>query len=201
MQRVAIGFDDPAEADRVLSELHRLHQDDLLDVDDAVVAIRPPHGEVQLKQSVNLKASSAAAGLVSGGRFGLLIGLLFQNPLAGFALGGLAGTGVGAFSGSLLDYGIDDDFMRSLAQALPPNGSALFVLARKVQPDRVLAELSRFRGRVLHTTLSLEQEQRLKAELSGVNPAPAPSPPARTDCIRRQPSCKEGRSSPASSAG
>ncbi|MBV9376316.1 MAG: DUF1269 domain-containing protein, partial [Alphaproteobacteria bacterium] len=42
------------------------------------------------------------------------------------------------------------------------------LLVRKVQPERVLAELSQFRGHVLRTSLSSEQEARLQAALSGV---------------------------------
>jgi uncharacterized membrane protein len=82
------------------------------------------------------------------------------------AVGGLVGAGAGALSGSLVDYGIDDNFIRQIADTLQPNTSALFVLVRKAQPDKVLAELSRFRGKVLRTSLSPEQESRLRAVLS-----------------------------------
>ena len=164
---VAIGFDGTTEADRVLMELKRLQKEYLLDLEDAVIVVRPPEGKVQLKQSVNLAAAGAASGIWAGGLFGMLIGLLFLNPLAGFALGGLAGAGAGALSGSLVDYGIDDNFIRSLGETLPPNSSALFALVKKAQPEKVLAELTKFRGRVLRTSLSPEQEERLKAALSG----------------------------------
>ena len=164
---IAVGFDDVAEADRVLTDLKRLQKEYLIDLEDAVVVVRPPEGKVQLKQSVNLTAAGAATGATTGALFGTLIGMLFLNPLAGFAVGGLVGGGTGALSGSLSDYGIDDDFMRSLVQNLPPNSSALFVLIRKAQPEKVLAEISKFRGRVLRTSLSPEQEQRLQAALSG----------------------------------
>jgi uncharacterized membrane protein len=50
---------------------------------------------------------------------------------------------------------------------LQPNSSALFILVRKAQPEKVLAEMSRFRGRVLRSSLSPEQEARLQAALSG----------------------------------
>ena len=164
---VVIGFDTQQEADRVLTELRRLEQEYLLDLEDAVVAIRLPDGKVQLKQSINLVGAGAASGALSGGFWGMLLGLLFLNPLAGFAVGGLAGAGAGALSGSAIDYGINDDFIRSLAATLKPDTSALFVLVRKAQPEKVLAELSRFKGHVLRTSLSPEQEARLKAALSG----------------------------------
>lgn len=101
--------------------------------------------------------------------------MLFLNPLAGFAIGGALGAGAGALSGSLTDYGIDDEFIKSLGNTIPNNSSALLV--RKVQPEKVLAEFSGLRGRVLKTSLSPEQEQKLQAALSD---AQTPSPQAGT---------------------
>jgi uncharacterized membrane protein len=163
---VAIAFEKPDEADRVLTELARLQKEYLIDLEDAVVAVRQPDGNVQLKQSINLIGVGAASGGLSGAFWGSLVGLLFLNPLAGFAVGGLVGAGSGAVSGSLVDYGIDDNFIRSLAETLQPDTSALFVLVRKAQPEKVLAELSGFRGKVLRSSLSPEQEARLQAAIS-----------------------------------
>jgi uncharacterized membrane protein len=163
---VAIAFEKPDEADRVLTELARLQKEYLIDLEDAVVAVRQPDGNVQLKQSINLIGVGAASGGLSGAFWGSLVGLLFLNPLAGFAVGGLVGAGSGALSGSLVDYGIDDNFIRSLAETLQPDTSALFVLVRKAQPEKVLAELSGFRGKVLRSSLSPEQEARLQAAIS-----------------------------------
>jgi uncharacterized membrane protein len=99
--------------------------------------------------------------------WGSLVGLLFLNPLLGLITGGALGAGAGALSGSLVDYGINDDFIRQIGETLQPNTSALFVLVRKAQPEKVLAELSGFRGRVIRSSLSPEQEARLQAALSG----------------------------------
>jgi uncharacterized membrane protein len=74
---------------------------------------------------------------------------------------------MGALAARLADYGINDDFIRSLAKTLEPGHSALFVLIRKAQPEKVLREMSRFRGRVLRSSLSPEDEARLQAALSG----------------------------------
>jgi uncharacterized membrane protein len=103
-----------------------------------------------------------------GGLWGGLVGLLFLNPLLGWVTGAAFGGGAGALAGHLSDYGINDGFMRSLAQQLKPDSSALFVLVRKVQPDKVLKELSQFRGTVIRSSLSPEQEQRLEEALKGV---------------------------------
>ncbi len=174
---IVVGFDTPDEADKVLVKLAGLKKEYLIDLEDAVVVVRDEAGKVHLKQSLNLTAIGASSGLLSGALWGGLVGLLFLNPLAGFAIGGAVGAGAGALSGSLSDYGIDDNFIKSLGETIPNNSSALFVLVRKVQPEKVLAELQGLRGRVLKTSLSPDQEKRLQEALSGVTGA-APAPPA-----------------------
>ena len=62
-------------------------------------------------------------------------------------------------------------YSAAVARAYPPlaDGSVLmpmprlFVLVRKVQPEKVLAELGGLRGRVLKTSLSPEQESKRDA--------------------------------------
>ncbi|MDX1199797.1 DUF1269 domain-containing protein [Sinorhizobium medicae] len=174
---IVVGFDSTDEADKVLLKLNSLRKEYLIDLEDAVVVVRDAEGKVHLKQSLNLTAVGATSGLLSGSLWGGLVGLLFLNPIAGFAIGGALGAGAGALSGSLADYGIDDEFIKSLGNTIPNGSSALFVLVRKVQPEKVLAEFSGLRGRVLKTSLSLEQEQRLQAALSQ---AQTPSPQAGT---------------------
>lgn len=164
---VAVSFDNPQEADNVLTELNRLQKEYLIDLADAVVVIRHPDGKINLKQSINLVSAGATTGGLSGALWGGLVGLLFLNPLAGFAVGGLVGAGAGALSGSLADYGINDDFIRSLAEKLKPDSSALFLLVRKAQPEKVLAELARFKGHVIRTSLSPDQEARLQKAIAG----------------------------------
>jgi uncharacterized membrane protein len=163
---LVVAFDDPAEADRVLTTLSRLRREYLLDLEDAVVAIRDPDGRVQIKQSISMVGRAASYGTISGALWGSLIGLLFLNPLAGMVLGGAVGAGTGALSGSLVDYGINDDFIREIGATLKPDSSALFLLIRKAQPEKVLAELQGFSGQILRSSLSPEQEARLQAALS-----------------------------------
>lgn len=164
---VVVGFDTPNEADRALMELARLQREYLVDLEDAVVAIRSPEGKLQLKQSVDLVGVGAASGSLHGALWGSLVGLLFLNPLLGMAAGAAFGAGAGALSGSLADYGINDDFIRQVGETIQPGSSALFVLVRKAQPEKVLAEMSGFRGRVIRSSLSPEQEARLQGALAG----------------------------------
>jgi uncharacterized membrane protein len=98
--------------------------------------------------------------------WGGLVGLLFLNPLAGMAVGALVGAGAGAVSGSLADCGIGNEFVKKLGETIPVNSSALFVLVKSVTEDKVLAEIEPYKPRVLKTSLSNEDEARLKAALS-----------------------------------
>ena len=175
---VVVGFDDPQEADRVLTELARLRKEHLIDLEDAVVAIRDPDGEVRIKQSINLVGIGAAQGGLSGALWGTLVGLLFLNPLIGMAVGSAVGAGTGALTGSLVDYGIDDGLINSIGETIQPNTSALFLLIRKVQPEKVMQELSGFKGRVIRSSLSPDQEARLQAALATTQqPSSSASPP------------------------
>jgi uncharacterized membrane protein len=68
---VVVGFEDPNEADRALTELTRLQKEYLINLEDAVVAIRGPDGKLRLKQSVDLWALArrpAASGAPCGAR-------------------------------------------------------------------------------------------------------------------------------------
>lgn len=164
---VVVGFDSPTEADSALTELHQLQKEYLIDLEDAVVAIREGDGKVRLKQSVDTVGTGAAGGGLWGALWGSLVGLLFLNPLLGLVTGAAFGAGSGALAGKLADYGINDDFIRGIGETLKPNSSALFVLVRKAQPEKVLSEMSRFKGRIIRSSLSPEQEKQLQEALSG----------------------------------
>ncbi|ABK16291.1 conserved hypothetical protein [Syntrophobacter fumaroxidans MPOB] len=88
--------------------------------------------------------------------------MIFLNPLLGMAAGATAGT----VGGALADVGINGKFMKELAAQLHPNSSALFVLARKATPDKVLDEIKGTGGKILQTSLSHENEAKLAAVLA-----------------------------------
>lgn len=163
---IVVGFDDMFEADRVLTVLLRLEKEYLIDLEDAVVAIRRPNGTVNLKQTVSPTAIGATSGLARGVLWGGLIGLLFMTPVLGLAVGGLTGAGLGAATGSAVDYGIDDKLIAEIADTLKPDSSALFLLVRKAQPEKVLAEFKQFKGRIIRSSLSPEQEKQLEAAIA-----------------------------------
>jgi uncharacterized membrane protein len=172
---VVLDFDGVDTADAMLTKLRALKKQELIDLRDACVVVRPEEGDIQIKQSVNLTALGASTGLTTGALVGTLAGLLLLNPLAGFAFGGAAGAAMGALNGRMSDFGINDQFIRELGQTIQPGTSALFLLVAKATPDKVIAETREFRPRVLKTSLSKEQEEKLREAISasvpGVDPA------------------------------
>ena len=156
---VVIGYDNEFRADEVRLQLLKMQKEYLIDLEDAVVAVKRADGKVKLHQSYPLPA----AGAMGGGFWGLLVGTIFLSPLLGAAVGAAAGAAAGALS----DIGIEDNFMKELAETLRPGSSALFVLVRKATPDKVLEAVKGMGGKVLKTSLSHEDEGKLQAALSG----------------------------------
>lgn len=158
---IVVGYPDIHKAEEVRLQLGKLQRDYLLDLEDAVVVVKNDKGKVKVNQAFNL----TAAGAMSGGFWGSLIGLMFLNPLLGLAVGASAG----AVSGALTDVGIDDKFMKELGATLTPGSSALFVLLRNpsTAPDKVLEELKGTGGTILKTSLSHEDETKIQAALNG----------------------------------
>ena len=158
---IAILFEDETTAFEMRAELAKLQKEYLIDMEDAVVVTKNEKGKVKLHQAVNLTAAGAA----SGGFWGMLIGMLFLNPLLGMAVG----AGAGALSGSLSDVGINDDMMKEMAESFKPGSSALFVLVRKATTDKVLQDLQKFvgKGTLFKTSLDKEQEEVLRKAIEG----------------------------------
>lgn len=92
---IVVGFDDPGEADRALTELARLQKEYLIDLEDAVVAIRGPDGKLRLKQSVDLVGVGAASGGLWGAMWGLARRPAVPEPAARACDGGRPGCRCG----------------------------------------------------------------------------------------------------------
>jgi uncharacterized membrane protein len=155
---LVIDYESEVRAEEVRLALLKMQKEYLIDLADAVVVVRDQKGKVRLRQMYNLTAAGAAR----GGFWGALIGLIFLNPLFGFALGATAG----AISGALADVGIDDNFMKQLGATLKPGTAALCVLVRQMTPDKVINEVKQFGGTLIQTNLCNENEAKLREALA-----------------------------------
>jgi uncharacterized membrane protein len=166
-QLIAVTYPDIFKAEEVRLALWKLQRDYLLELEDAVVVTKNGQSKVKFHQAVNM----TTIGAVSGGFWGTLIGMIFLNPILGAAVGAASG----AISGAVTDVGINDAFMKGLAEKFEPNTSALFVLVRHATPDKVVAEIAKYGGTVLQSSLSHEDEAKLQAALTHGKAAVTPS--------------------------
>jgi uncharacterized membrane protein len=154
---IVITYDDIHQAEEVRLKLLKMQKEYLIDLEDAVVVVKDKNGKIKLRQMYDLTATGA----MKGGFFGILIGLLFLNPLLGLVVGSASG----AVGGALSDVGIKDNFMKELAANIKQGGSMLFVLVRKVTPDKVLDQLQGAGGQIVQTSLTHEEEDKLQDAL------------------------------------
>lgn len=154
---IVIVYPDELKAEQVRLDFLKMQKEYLITLEDAVIAIKKPDGKVKLLQMYHL----ALGGAVSGALWGTLIGLLFMMPIFGLVVG----AGTGAVAGALSDVGINDDFMKNLASSLTPGSSALFVLVDSQITDKVMAELQGTGGKIVQTSLSTVDQEKLQKVL------------------------------------
>jgi uncharacterized membrane protein len=163
---VVIAFPSEAKAEEVRTKILELQKDYLIELGDAAIAVKQPDGSIRLNQLIN----TTAAGAVSGTFWGTLIGLIFLVPLVGAAIGAASG----ALGGWLTDVGVNDTFMKEVAESLQPGNAALFLLIRKLTTDKVLEDLKGVGGKVLRTSFDHTKEDALRNALAGVSQAVQP---------------------------
>ena len=168
---IVIVYPTEAKAEEMRNKLFSLQKEYLIEIGDAVIAVKHEDGKVKLNQLLN----TTAAGALSGGFWGTLVGMIFLMPLLGAAIGAASG----ALGGALSDYGINDDFMKQLAESIQPGNAALFVEIKKMTEDKVLEAIKGTGGVVLKTSLDHTKEQALREAIVANAPTAAP-PPATT---------------------
>ena len=151
---IVLAFDNEADALQTRDRLLEIQQQRMLQLADAAVVVRRPDGTVKVKQLRSLVGSGAFGGAF----WGLLVGLLLAAPWMGVALG----TAAGATIGGLSDYGVNDKFIKRVGQTIEPGHSALFLLVHQANLEMWLDELTEFKPTVLQTSLSAEDEAKLR---------------------------------------
>ncbi len=172
---LVIEFPSEEKAEEVRQKLLGMQKDYLIELGDAVIAVKQPNGHVKLNQLF----STTAVGAAGGAFWGTLIGFIFLMPLVGTAIGAASG----ALSGKLTDFGIDDNFMRDAASSLQSGNAALFLLIKKMTTDKVLEDLKGVGGKVLRTSFDNEKEAELQKALADASTAAQAQIPAQAPSI------------------
>jgi uncharacterized membrane protein len=156
---IVITYDKEQTGRDAFNELANLQKMQVLELEDAALAVKDQGGKVKVKQTLENQVSGSSA--LWGGFWGLLIGLIFLAPI----FWGLFGALMGYIFGKASDIGIDNKFIKQVGDSLDPGGAALFMLVIKATPDKVLEQMKPFGGEVYQTSLSNEDEEKLKKAL------------------------------------
>ena len=147
-------FSTPEGAQEMLNKVYQMQNQELITVIDAATVSWPEGKKTpKTKQAVNL----TGAGALDGAFWGMLFGLLFFIPFFGMAVG----AAMGALAGHFSDYGIDDDFIKSVRSEVTEGTSALFLLTGSATVDKLQEQLKGQVGTLIKSNLSKEQEAKL----------------------------------------
>ncbi|WP_350356164.1 DUF1269 domain-containing protein [Halorarius halobius] len=141
-------------AEEMRERMYEFQKRELITLEDAAVVVRKENGKTKVKQAHSLVGSGA----LGGAFWGMLIGLLFFAPWLGL----IAGAAGGAIAGKLGDIGIDDSFIKEVSDTIQPGESALFLLTRDAQLERIQEEVTDMEFTIIQTNLSPDDETKLR---------------------------------------
>ena len=95
---VVIVYPSEAKAEEMRTKLLELQNQYLIDIRDAVIAVRREDGKVKLNQLMN----TTAAGAISGGFWGTLVGLIFLMCAKPGLVGSIAAMAISLVAGKWL---------------------------------------------------------------------------------------------------
>ncbi len=124
-----ITFPDENKAKEVLKSLKKLEKEKLLKLEDAAVLTKGEDGKIKVDQTLD---ATAKKGAISGGAIGVVIGTMVGGPIGG----ALVGAAAGAFAGKKIDYGIPDEKIEAVSEALENHSSAIFVKTTLTERNR-----------------------------------------------------------------
>jgi uncharacterized membrane protein len=157
---VVLAFDSEGGADMGRMKLVELNDEYVLNLVDAVEVVRRTDGKVKIKDIRSL----TGIGALGGAFWGTLFGLLFFVPAVGLAVGAVSG----AIAGHFTHIGVSQDYLKQIETSVTPGTSALAILAEDVTVDKVVQALTPLHPKVIRSSLSTEQEAKLKEEFGEI---------------------------------
>jgi uncharacterized membrane protein len=163
-QILVIALDKPTRASELLLAMSNLAGEGKVRMHDAVIVAKGEGGRSRIVQTVDV---TPAKGALAGTWWGMLAGLLVGGPV--FLATAVGGAAAGALYGRLVDRGLDDGWVKQMAQWVEPGRSALLLLVDAGFDHAVITELHRFEGigHVAYTTLPPDARAEVERALSG----------------------------------
>ncbi|WP_433829862.1 DUF1269 domain-containing protein [Actinoplanes sp. CA-015351] len=145
-------FDDPGRAEQMSRILHDAAADGLVKIVDYAVVTWPKGAE---KPETRHEHSSTYRHAGWGAFWGIVIGGLFLVPIAG----GVLGAGIGALDKTLQGTGIGRDELERIRSQITEGTSALFVVTRDGNLDRLGERFHGLHSKLIATNLTEGEEE------------------------------------------
>ena len=152
-------FDSPTGAEYMPEKIKSMQKMQLITLQDAAIV---SWSEGKKGPKTKQMVSMAGLGALDGAFWGMLFGLLFFAPWLGLAVG----ASFGALGGKMADYGINDDFIRSVRGQITEGTSGLFLLTSQAVRDKVVEALKGEEFELIASNLTRDQEAELMAAFS-----------------------------------
>lgn len=167
-QILAIVLDKPTRANELLLALAHLQGEGKVQMHDAVIVAKDGEGRTQVVETVDV---TPAKGALAGSWWGLLGSLLIGGPASLAVI--LGGAAAGALYGKLVDRGLEDEWVKQMADWIDPGTSALLLLVDDGVDPEVVEEIGRFEGtgEVVYSTLPSALRAEIESALAGGPPA------------------------------
>jgi len=161
---VVIEFPDVFRAHEAMLAAARLERRLSIVLNDSAVITRDTGGRVRINQSGRPTPVVAALWAASWTWFPVFV---FAGPLIGLAAA--TPTAIGAALWARRTVSLQPKFLRRIGAGLSPGRAAACFLVSHAHQAHVLAEMRRFEGHLLHSTLTADMEREITEALAFCN--------------------------------
>ena len=146
-QLLIVGFKEKYKADEVMVELLTKERQYQFDLEDAVVVTQNSQEQLRVKSYYDLLPTTEGQKSES---LGFIISSLFES----------------SDREVLAKIGLDQQIIAEIRELMKPDSSIIVVLIYKVNLEQIMAEIEKYQGKVLYTTLAFDSRKELFTALS-----------------------------------
>ena len=146
-QLLIVGFKKKYKADEVMLELLTKERQYQSDLEDAVVVVKNSQEQLRVKSYYDLLPGTQGH---KSNFLGLIISTLFEN----------------SDQEALAKIGLNQQIIAEIRELMKPYSSIIVVLINKVNLEQIMAEIQKYQGKVLYTTLTFDSGKELFTALS-----------------------------------
>ena len=146
-QLLIVGFKEKYKADEVMVELLTQERQYQFDLEDAVVVTQNSQEQLRVKSYYDLLPATEGQKSES---LGFIISSLFESY----------------DQKAFVKIGLNQQIIREIRELMKPDSSIIVILTNKVNLEQTMAEIKKYQGKVLYTTLVFDSRKELLTALS-----------------------------------